>query len=65
MDGRHWAKVSKRRITERKRLKLKTLTLMRIYNQYDFIYLFSRKSFKRSWRSSDNEFFSNENLKGA
>ena len=31
MDGKYWAKVSKRGITEKKGIKLKILTLMHIY----------------------------------
>ena len=58
MVGKHWAKVSKRGITERKRVQIeKSLPKCASTYQYDFTYLFSRKFFKRSRRSSDNELF--------
>ena len=44
MDGEHWARVSKRGITERKRAKIENPYLNA---QYEFTYLISRKSFKR------------------
>ena len=58
MVGKHWAKVSKRGITERKRAKIENpyLNAHLHINMISHIY-FSRKSFKRSRRSSDNELF--------
>ena len=58
MDGNHWAKVSKRGITERKMAKNENP--YRSAHLHISMYLFnliSRKSFKRSRRRSDNEFF--------
>ena len=60
MDGKHWAKVSKRGITERKRAKTENSYLNAHLHANMNLYLISRKSFKRSRRSSDNELFSNE-----
>ena len=56
MDGKHWAKVSKRGITERKRAKIENpcLNAHLHININSHMYSLSRKSFKRPRRSSDN-----------
>ena len=57
MNGKYWAKISIRGIIERKRAKIENPYLNAHLHQYEFSYLFSRKSFKRSRRSSDKDFF--------
>ena len=67
MDGIHRAKVSKRGITERKRAKIEIPYLnahLYINMNSQFTYLISRKSFKRSRKSSDNELFLIKTSKG-
>ena len=58
MVGKLWAKVSKRGITKRKRAKIENpyLNVHLHINMNSHIY-FQIKSFKRSRRSCDNEFF--------
>ena len=65
MDGKHLAKVSKRGITERKRTEIENPYLnAHLHINTNFSYLISRKSFKRSRRSSDNELFLMRTSKG-
>ena len=57
MVDKHWAKVSKRGITERKRAKIENPYLNAHLHITMNSHLFSRKSFKGSRRSCDNELF--------
>ena len=57
MDGKYWAKVSKRGITERKRAKIENPYLNARLRINMNSHLFSRKSFKRSRRSCVNKLF--------
>ena len=55
MNGKYWAKVSKRGIIERKRAKIENSYLNAYLHINMNSYLFSKKSFKGSRRSSNNE----------
>ena len=56
MDGKYWAKVSKRGITEKQKAKLEKPYLNAyLHINIQFTYLYSRKSFKGSRRSSYNK----------
>ena len=55
MDGKYWAKVSKRGITEKDRDKIDNTYLNAyLHNNINLHIFFSRKSFKGSRRCSDN-----------
>ena len=64
MNGKYWAKVSKRGIIERKRAKIENPYLnAHLHINMNLHIYFSRKSFKGSRRSCDNELFLMRTLK--